>query len=484
MSRRLRVPRSQRPAKGTSFEAWLSQIGEDQPYRSVEENLATRMLFLKMSTAIAGVMGSRQRSALQKAPPIWLEDLISVLHARQATLVSFNYDNVVECAVDGHCLTDRTGGGIGRAVTSHDIVARLPPLPPAILAEEIPIEWALPDQMKGRPPAPRRDADQVARSLRLLKLHGSLSWYWSPDDETGVTLQRWRVPGIFGNPSPDDEEARLRGLPGRVPFIVPPTATKSSYLTNLVVRELWGRARRALAEAERLIVIGYSVPPEDQVVSGMLAEALRGRDVEVIIVEISDCSAAEVDARLEHLGAVAARRRRFIGPSCVEEFASWYRDEQAMAVVESLRAWAASTDLERGNTVGENSELDDPGLQGQVHVDWGRCDRANCKGQRAAFRHDGRLDLNRIEDVAEGDDLRVSLVGPGTISRVDPTQVPTLLRRLSVSDQVHRLVVKTISGQDFPVVDYQVSPPSSDAQGKSVDSGRHLTLVPSGHPQC
>jgi len=61
-----------------------------------------------------------------------------------------------------------------------------------------------------------------------------------------------------------------------MPFIVPPTATKSSYLTNLVVRKIWARARAALAKAKRLIVIGYSIPPEDQVAAGMIVEALRG----------------------------------------------------------------------------------------------------------------------------------------------------------------------------------------------------------------
>ena len=472
------VPQHQRPAKGTGFEAWLSRIGEDQPYRSVEDNLAARRLFVQMSTAIASVMRTRQRSALQKAPRAWLDDLISVLHARQATVVSFNYDNVVECAVDGHCLTDRTGGGIGRAVTSHDIVDRLPPLPPAILSEEIPIEWPLGDQMKERPPSPRRDADQVARSLRLLKLHGSLSWYWSPDDETGVTLQRWRVPGTFGDPSPDDEDARRRALPGRVPFIVPPTATKSSYLTNLVVREIWARARTALAETERLIVIGYSVPPEDQVASGMLAEALRGRDVELIIV---DHSAADVEARLEHLGVAAGRVRRFGAPSCVEEFAGWYRDEQARAVVESLRAWAASAGLERGRTGKDSFERDGPGLQGQVRVDWGSCDRASCRGHVAHSRHDGALDLNGIEDSAGGEDLRVPLVAPGTVLTVDQTQVPTLLHHLAVDDQVRRLVVQIAPGQGCPVVDYTVSQPPSDVQGSIGGPSWHLTLMPSGH---
>jgi len=310
-------------------------------------------------------------------------------------------------------------------------------------------------------------------------LHGSLSWYWSPDDETGVTLQRWRPPGTFGDPSPDDEEARLRALPGRVPFIVPPTATKSSYLTNLVVREIWGRARTALAEAERLIVIGYSVPPEDQVASGMLADALRGREVEVIVV---DHCVAQVEDRLRHLGIGRTLVQRFGGPSCVEEFVGWYRDEQATAVVASLRDWADRSHPGDIRTEDRSPEHGDVDLQGQVHVDWGQCDRASCRGQVAFFRHNGTIDLQGVEDPTGEGDLRVPLVRPGTLRTVDQTQVPTLLRHLSGAGQVRRLVVQA-SGQDFPVVDYLVSPPSSDVQGRIVDHSNHLTLVPSGHPR-
>ena len=431
-----------RPPKSTNFEAWLSLISEDQPYRSVEDNLKAKGLFMRMGTAIAKVMRIRQHCALQGAPLAWLDDLISVLHARQSTVISFNYDNVVECAVDGHCLTDWTGGWTGQVVTSHDIVDRIPPLPPAILSGELP--------------------DQVARSLRLLKLHGSLSWYWSPDDETGVTLQRWRVPGTFGGHSPDDEEARLRALPGRVPFIVPPTAIKSSYLTNLVVREIWRRARTALVNAKRLIVIGYSVPPEDQVVSGMLVETIRERDVEVIVVDLDPCATVK---RLKDLGVTARGWRCFGGQSCVEKFANWYRDEQARAVVESLRECALSDEF---NT----------NLRGQVNVNWGRCGDANCQGSYAGgLGHSGQPNLDDIENPAGGEDILVPLAPLETKLEVDQTQVPTLLDIISKNTKATRLVVHDTSGRDFPVVDYTVRQPTSN------DPSNHLTLVPSGHPR-
>lgn len=164
------VAEDERPQEGKGFEAWLSRISDDQPYRTAEENLTARQLFLRVSTAIANIMRDKQRLALGVEPPSWLEDLISVLHTRQATILSFDYDNVVEWLVDGHCLSDWSSGGMRMRVTSDDVIDHLPPLPPS-----------LSDRYRG---------GQVARSLRLLKLHGSLSWYWSPDDVTGVTLQR------------------------------------------------------------------------------------------------------------------------------------------------------------------------------------------------------------------------------------------------------------------------------------------------------
>jgi hypothetical protein len=453
----------QRPPEGTNFEAWLSRIGEDQPYRSAEENLGARQLFAKMSAAIGQVLGERQQRALQENAPLWLDDLVSVLHTRRPTVVSFNYDNVIECAVDGHCLTDYEPG-LPRLVTNHDIVDRLPPLPPSILSEENPV-YTTPFQDRAVPRQhPLWNAHQVARSFRLLKLHGSLSWYWSPDDTTGVTLQRWRSPGIFGEPLSEDEDERRRALPGRVPFIVPPTATKSSYLTNLVVREIWGRARSALAGAQRLIVIGYSVPPEDQVVSGMLAETLGGRSVEVVI---ADPCANVVKARLEDLG-VAASAKRFDKQSCVEDFTAWYRDEQAARVVAGLRDWARSADL------------GPDGLKGQVHVEWGKCQRASCMAT-GPLGHTWQVDTAAITAVDDGKDVLVPLLPRR--DKIDQGQVPGLLRLLSDNPAAERLVVQTTDKRTFPVVGYRVRPSGFRPDGTPSDPSRHLTLVPSGHPR-
>ena len=117
-----------------------------------------------------------------------------------------------------------------------------------------------------------------------LKLHGSLNWYWVPEDAAGYTLQRWLLPGTFGSPEYLDEEERDRGLPGAQPFIVPPAALKSDHLRNPVVRDIWRRASDALCVAKKVALLGYSLPPADRSFGEMVSEAVRGRDVDVDVV--------------------------------------------------------------------------------------------------------------------------------------------------------------------------------------------------------
>ncbi len=85
-----------------------------------------------------------------------------------------------------------------------------------------------------------------------------------------------------------------------------------------------------MTKARRLIVIGYSVPPEDHVVAGMLAETLRGRDVEVVI---ADPCTRSIKARLTRLGIALSVKECFDKKSCAEDFTSWYLDKQATTVV-------------------------------------------------------------------------------------------------------------------------------------------------------
>jgi hypothetical protein len=104
-----------------------------------------------------------------------------------------------------------------------------------------------------------------------------------------------------------------------VPLIVPPTLNKSLYFNNETVRSQWILARRALADAARIFIIGYSLPRGDLMVNFMLALIESGATVVPV----------NPDASLsERLAAVFPRERidtTYLGlESAVQSFAEAY----------------------------------------------------------------------------------------------------------------------------------------------------------------
>lgn len=149
-------------------------------------------------------------------------------------------------------------------------------------------------------PGSMRLSSEQAETLRLLKLHGSLNWYWTPGDTAGSTIARRMLPGTYGEPVEYVEEDRRRELPGRVPFIVPPTATKSSYYTTPLARELWTQASDRILSSSRIFFVGYSLPITDATVGNMLAPALRDPSRPIVIADVAPDGIRD---RLVRLGA-------------------------------------------------------------------------------------------------------------------------------------------------------------------------------------
>jgi hypothetical protein len=406
-----------------NFEAWLSGLAEDQPYLSTAANLENRALFLRVSEGIRSVLTDRELAALSSEAPAWLFDLLSVLHARRATVLSVNYDNLIECAVDSHYLYDWPAT---KRVTAADVLNDLPPSPNSV----------------GQPSA------LAASTFRLLKLHGSLSWYWSPDDTTGATLQRWSNPGTFGAPAPIDEALRRRILPGREPFIVPPAATKSGYYRNPVTREIWSQAFEALRAADRIVLIGYSLPAADLTLSGMIADAAVGREVTIDIVNPEP---EPVRGRLTRLGIGEHQfEQPEAGIDCVEQFACRYRDQQAQAVLDYLRAWGAQQTIHDGTVILSwgNLEAGRPGLVQPV--------------------------ITLGDPSRQAGELVLSAQGvQGTPIAPKPSQLGELIAHLPTTK---RLVGLTADGRQLTIVALW-----SRAQPGS-DKIRWVSLVPSGRP--
>lgn len=409
------------PVKGFKFgqfEAWLAQLAEDQPYLSTAENLRNKALFVELSHSISQVLDECEEPVDHSVHP-WLFDLVSVWHVRQAMVITLNYDTLIERNVANHLLTDPA---TNEQVSSRHILDDLPASP----TEE------------------GRLAGLGCGTLRLLKLHGSASWYWVPNDTTGATIGRLDPPRGTSRSEPVAEVERRRLLPGREPFIIPPISIKSGSYDNPVTREIWARAHEALRRADRVFFVGYSFPQNDLSVSGLIVNALTRR-ADPPEIRVVDREPKPVQGRLETIGVASIEEEP--GGDAVRYFVKRYVDEAAKHVVERLRTW-------------------NPGsTNGSVCAAWGNVQDRNARG----WIHEVRFDEpSRI----------VTLEAVGTHVRTS-SSVPMLLdEMLGLLPGAVRIEIQH-DGERLPVVTYRALP-QRKGDG-SIDSWQ-LELMPAGPP--
>lgn len=333
-----------------------------------------------------------------------LAEFLSILHFRRASVLTFNYDMVIEVGVASHPLWEN---GSLNLVDVDDVMADLP-------------ERAIPRRTWGG------DMVQLMETFKLTKLHGSLDWYSAPDDLSGATLRRAKIWHRFGATRFYEAEDLVRELPGREPFLVPPSATKGAFYRNPIMRELWRGASKALKEAERVTLVGYSIPVADLVFSGLLGDALRDREVQI---EVVDPCPAPVIARLTGLGI---DERLITHIHSWTEFVERYRARASGECVASLR----STDPSRAN-------------QTRISMPWGKPLLSNGRklvpAMQTAFE---------IQDRREMDGSIVIDFDPAH-RREFTEQSDATLKLSEVFDLVPgatRLVAKMADGTEVPVV--------------------------------
>lgn len=296
----LRVP-SRALNRGYSFEEWLSALSEDQPYLSEQQNRANALLFAKLRDTIVQVLARSEAAASAKDTPPWLDSLVRLLHHREATVVTMNWDRLVEIALRRANLRDFEIDGYP-LIDDRSAVVDVPPTRLHQLTYRDVGGWV------------------PSRTMRLLKLHGSLDWWMSQGDTTGATLVREELRlDEFEIPTQLSPADRARILTGREVFLVPPVLTKTSYFTNMVTRQLWSDAFEKLAAADRVAIVGYSLPTGDAMMAGLMVAALQREGVEVDVVNLN---APEVSTRADHLGIDVSAE--FSGQDCVADFVTAY----------------------------------------------------------------------------------------------------------------------------------------------------------------
>lgn len=233
-----------------NFEQWLSFLIESPPWLPLAEQARNRAAFLHIADAIATILRSRQRGTVEAHDgkcPGWLSQLIELWERQTAKVITFNYDQLVE-------LTWLASRNIQTRARSVDLY-------PAPLTPLMARTGAIPP------------AAAVSGGFELLKLHGSIGWWYSgPDGPPGDVVYDEGLKGFAWSPEglEPDQETTTTLAADRVPMIVPPAAVKSPYYNNSILRTLWKSAADALNNADDVVLMGFSMPQTDMLVSSML----------------------------------------------------------------------------------------------------------------------------------------------------------------------------------------------------------------------
>lgn len=254
-----------------SFEEKLTLLSTPLPFLEGYRNTQRRAQAEQITAALADELDTRGADATSGAAPLWLLQLVSLWNDEQATVLTFNYDTLVEQAVTTlhPPVLGSSSSGESAASTVHgsQIVY---PAPTAVGIRTF------------------RDQDGPSgESFQLLKLHGSLNWFWSLGDGSTVVRQPY-IQG-FGEAA-DNAGSELAGVRTLDRFLVPPVLSKDSYYNVNLVHMLWRSAYEAVRAASRLTIMGYSMPAGDRIAAELLRELRPDTPVDIVNRTVGDTS--------------------------------------------------------------------------------------------------------------------------------------------------------------------------------------------------
>ncbi|WP_328674947.1 hypothetical protein [Streptomyces sp. NBC_00343] len=252
-----RIPVLPSRLSSDNFELWLSFLAEEQPWRTEAENLDARAAFLRITEVMRTILSDRLREVREQPCPQWLLNLVRRWHRDRATVITLNYDPLVEAA---YAEAGRLAEGRWKDDAAHTQIYPYPMMP-----------------IRSRHGGMLGVND--VHTLKLLKLHGSLNWVYSGrTDYYGETIyddafiMAWAARG--------DEVHRASE---KVSLIVPPTVGKSGFFQNETVRDQWRIAHTSLRRAGRVYCLGYSLPAGDLLLSNLLAASI---DADAVVFPI------------------------------------------------------------------------------------------------------------------------------------------------------------------------------------------------------
>lgn len=266
-----------------NVELFLSSLAVPQPFLDESSNLNNRALFIEANRWLGEHMFNAQQHALGSPLPAWLAGLVRTWHARRSTVITLNYDTLVESAVMSLDL-NLTGPG-GRVLPQHTYAN------PVRFAAS---EWG----------GTFNRYDQLQPTFTYCKLHGSLSWWRSSSiQQPPLDVEVWK--DAFNTQQRASwADVRRRVMVGE-PMFVPPTLAKSDYLDNDLVRANWRRAHDGLSRATTIIIMGYSFPAGDMQTAALLGTATRAQQIIVVDLNPVEVIHRVAEAALPRTGTIS-----------------------------------------------------------------------------------------------------------------------------------------------------------------------------------
>ncbi|MCL5772596.1 MAG: hypothetical protein M1479_10060 [Actinobacteria bacterium] len=125
---------------------------------------------------------------------------------------------------------------------------------------------------------------EFRQTLRILKLHGSINWYYSPSKSESNQI-------YLKSSDPRLEKIDEISKKDLQPLIMPPLLDKSDFSSLNSIKTIWQEVRNFLKEAENIYIIGYSLPDSDTTIKLLLKTSLDNCkrifliNIEIIIEE-------------------------------------------------------------------------------------------------------------------------------------------------------------------------------------------------------
>ena len=224
---------------GKNIELWMTYLSQPQPWLKNYDNDRNRSIAGRIRQEIKEIINDRTSSAAQSEAPDWLSSLIKSWHERQATIITLNYDTLIERATRELGITGKNKGLFANEM--------YPPYFSNIESRSGVGLWG----------------GENIDTFSYLKLHGSVNWYYSGRDVFyGETIFYSEVPPLGADYSEQEKSLGLLSK-DKETLIIPPVNEKTTYFNNETVKGLWRDAGSGLANARRVFVIGYSLPVSD-----------------------------------------------------------------------------------------------------------------------------------------------------------------------------------------------------------------------------